>query len=868
MTHSLPTNYNLQLVILSVAIAMLASYTALNLAGRVNATQSRAQMGWLVSGALAMGTGIWSMHFIGMLAFRLPVAVNYNFQQVVVSVLPAILASGLALFLVSRPTLDGFRLLAGSLLMGSAIASMHYLGMSAMDTSAIISYNLWIVTLSILIAIAVSFVGLFLVFKLREGTGIYYTWKKFLAAIVMGIAIASMHYVGMAAAEFIPISQTVLEATLQPPENVVSLTASVITGTFIVLGIALLTAFFDRRLSAQVISNQVLEESQKYLKTILEGIQVGVLVSEGNSQIKLSNHAVFQMLNLHNEAELQQLWEKALTDNVDQQSTELFEIEYFQSFQSIVKTIAAQQLIENRVVNLATSAQQQPTALLVNAVPMHLSDSSVTQMVCTFSEITELKQTENRLKESEAQFRNIAQQEEILNDLSNKIRQSLDLQTILQTAVCQVRNLFKTDRALIYQFDGNWYGKVILEDVAKPWNSTIGETVDNCFPPECLESYQNGRIRAINNISTAQLHPDHFQFLQRLQVQANLIVPIMVHNYLWGLLIVHQCCCTRDWKEAEKNLLNRLAIQLGISIQQSELYTQAEQNAQQALLQAQKLQKTLQELQSLQLQLIQSEKMSSLGQLVAGIAHEINNPVNFIHGNLTHVQEYTQDLLDLIQLYQTHYPEPCSEIQTEIEEVDLEFLQEDLVKVFTSMKVGTDRIRQIVLSLRNFSRMDEADLKQVDIHEGIDSTLLILQHRLKSQSDSSAIEVIKNYGNLPQVECYAGQLNQVFMNILTNAIDALTVENSPTKLPQITISTSADKEWIEIAIANNGPEIPTAIQNRIFDPFFTTKPIGQGTGMGLSICYKIIVDKHQGQLHCKSIPNQGTEFMIQIPQTR
>jgi signal transduction histidine kinase len=285
------------------------------------------------------------------------------------------------------------------------------------------------------------------------------------------------------------------------------------------------------------------------------------------------------------------------------------------------------------------------------------------------------------------------------------------------------------------------------------------------------------------------------------------------------------------------------------------------------------LEEALQELQHTQLQMVQSEKMSSLGQLVAGVAHEINNPVNFIHGNVSHVQNYTQDLLAIVQLYQKQYPEANPEILAKADEIDLEFLQDNLAKILSSIKIGTDRIRQIVLSLRNFSRMDETAFKAVDIHEGIDSTLMILQHRLKARSDRPAIEVIRSYANLPLVECYPGQLNQVFMNLLANAIDALeernaqrTVQEMKDHPDQITIRTSLiDHQWVSIAIADNGPGIPEEVKERVFQPFFTTKPIGQGTGMGLSISYQIMVEKHHGKLECFSTPNQGTEFVIQFP---
>lgn len=281
------------------------------------------------------------------------------------------------------------------------------------------------------------------------------------------------------------------------------------------------------------------------------------------------------------------------------------------------------------------------------------------------------------------------------------------------------------------------------------------------------------------------------------------------------------------------------------------------------------LKNALTELQRTQAHVIQSEKMSSLGQLVAGVAHEINNPVNFIHGNLVHLNEYIQDLLDLIHLYQERSTNNDPEIENFIENIELDFLIEDLPKTLSSMKVGATRIREIVLTLRNFSRLDEAEMKPVNIHEGIDSTLLILQHRLKARPERPGIEVIKNYGNLPLVECYAGQLNQVFMNVISNAIDALEENNNKSteqSNSRITITTSMlNSEWVQIAIADNGTGIPKHIQQQIFNPFFTTKAVGKGTGMGMSISYQIITEKHGGKLECRSTPGEGTEFLIQIP---
>lgn len=295
-------------------------------------------------------------------------------------------------------------------------------------------------------------------------------------------------------------------------------------------------------------------------------------------------------------------------------------------------------------------------------------------------------------------------------------------------------------------------------------------------------------------------------------------------------------------------------------------YKRAEAKLQQ---QASDLEAALQELQRTQMQMIQGEKMSSLGQLVAGVAHEINNPVNFIYGNLSHAKTYTNELLNLVELYQTHHPNPHPTIQNEIEAIDLPFLMTDLPKLLNSMQVGAERIQKIVMSLRNFSRMDEAERKMVDIHDGIESTLMILQSRLKPKSDRPEIQVTRQYSELPLIDCYAGQLNQVFMNLLSNAIEALEeqCEQVPETKPTIVICTElAANQSINIRIRDNGPGIPTAVQSRLFDPFFTTKPVGKGTGMGLSISYQIVTDRHGGSLQFSSTLNQGTEFVISLPR--
>ncbi|NJO19367.1 MAG: GHKL domain-containing protein, partial [Spirulinaceae cyanobacterium RM2_2_10] len=330
-----------------------------------------------------------------------------------------------------------------------------------------------------------------------------------------------------------------------------------------------------------------------------------------------------------------------------------------------------------------------------------------------------------------------------------------------------------------------------------------------------------------------------------------------------GLVLCEQYDQPRVWRERERSLLAAVVNQLAIAIEQAQLYEQSQNAAAVAQAHAEQLKQALEELQRTQAHLVQTEKMSALGLLTAGLAHEIKNPVSFVCGNLTYAQEYAAAAIALIQLYQQHFPDPPAAIRDLEAEIELDFLLEDFPKTLTSMAVGADRIQELVLSLRNFSRTDQTGQETVDLHAGLDSALLILSHRLQSRGGHTAIEVVKDYGTLPAIACYPSQLNQVFVNLIGNAIDALEAQTQAGDPAWIKIRTTATAEQIEIAIADNGPGIPAAIQSQLFDPFFTTKPSGKGTGLGLSISQQIVA-KHGGRLQCRSEPGGGTEFVLQL----
>ena len=465
-----------------------------------------------------------------------------------------------------------------------------------------------------------------------------------------------------------------------------------------------------------------------------------------------------------------------------------------------------------------------------------------------------------------------AKREQALNQLTQVIRRSLDLQTIFATATREIEKLLEVDRAQIVQY--------LPEQ--KRWVS-VAESYKHACSPTCLGlempdennpiTDQLKRLEVVWIDDTHSVEDEVNTRKAQTFPGAWLLVPLHFGDSLWGALALVMDTGPYHWQDSQLELICKVADQLAIALQQAELYEQSCTATAQAQSHAQQLEQTVIELQKTQAQLVQSEKMSSLGQLVAGVAHEINNPVSFIYGNLMHASDYTQDILGLLQLYQQHYPHPSPEIESEIAAIDLVFLLEDLPKLLSSMKVGAERICDIVAALRNFSRFAEAEIKPVALHEGLDSTLMILQNRLKAAGGHPEIEVIKEYGNLPLVECYAGQLNQVFMNLLSNAIDAIDEQNQSLTLEEIKANPSFirvrtelvnDRE-IAIHIIDNGPGITQEVKARLFDPFFTTKPVGMGTGLGLSISYQIVVEKHGGQLHCYSQLGQGTEFVIQIP---
>lgn len=489
----------------------------------------------------------------------------------------------------------------------------------------------------------------------------------------------------------------------------------------------------------------------------------------------------------------------------------------------------------------------------------------------------------------------------------HKVGSSDDLDDLMQGVADEVQSFLQSDRVLIYRFEPNWSGNIIAESLSDARHSLLGQNLEGeCFLAENISRYQDGRVRAIADVEASDLDPCHRNFLLSLQVRAKLVVSILKPKHasrhdrgteLWGLLIAQQCSGVRPWQDYEIEAVQQLSVQLGIAIRQQQLVACLQQElcdrkqAEAALrisesqerLKAQELKTTLEELQNTQAQLVQSAKMASLGQMVGGVAHEINNPISFIYGNIDHARQYASDLFELLKLYETAYPEPEPEIQAVRDEADLEFIEDDFPQLLDSMRLGADRIRNIVQSLRTFSRLGEAGEKTLDLHDNIDSTLTMLHHRLSQPASRRSIQTTRRFAQLPPVTCFPGNFNQAILNLLDNAIDALEerMDAEPDFVPTLAIETqwrqddssASGTEYAAIVISDNGFGIPPSVRDKIFDPFFTTKPIGQGTGLGLSHAYQIVVEQHGGRLSCQSrtrdeAQESGTTIELEIPIDR
>lgn len=520
-----------------------------------------------------------------------------------------------------------------------------------------------------------------------------------------------------------------------------------------------------------------------------------------------------------------------------------------------------------------------------------------------------------------------ARREKLVNQITTQTRQSLDLQTILKQAIAQLREALDCDRSLVHlveeslsedflnpatasQFfqgngstthngNGKGHSNSASDDHCDEMNNAIilnngngsnhyggdrqfhqRHLLEVCregIAPSIQDFNINGPITQwviqhrqsvviTDVLKDARIGTDNIEY-QRAQIRSSLVVPVQANGILLAILYLNQCEAMREWSKEDEKLAQAVADQLAISIQQAHLYAQTQQQVREQAAQAAYLSATLKNLRAMQAQVIQSEKMSSLGQIVGGVAHEINNPISFIYGNIPYIEQYIRGLVKLLESYQTHYPQGQIELATLMQEVDLEFVLQDLPRILTSMKAGSSRIRDIVSGLQRFSGLDEERCQLVDVHQLLENALNMLDSQLPP-----TLQVIREYAPAAQLEGYPRLLTQVFLNLIRNAIEAMNrVEDRPQILKLRTESHFDESNgilWLRVAIADTGCGIPEAIQSKIFDPFFTTKPVGEGIGLGLAICYQTIVNQHQGHLKVCSTLGEGTEFILELPLYR
>nr|WP_242019784.1 ATP-binding protein [Trichocoleus sp. FACHB-40] len=534
----------------------------------------------------------------------------------------------------------------------------------------------------------------------------------------------------------------------------------------------------------------------------------------------------------------------------------------------IVAAVTMAQLLAKPLIYLSSTVTQFTTGNL-NARSSIQSKDEIGILASSFNHMAQ--QVGKLLQGLEERTNELEVSQHVTVAVSELSKALLDPELLLREAIALMQNRFGLHYVQIYLLDPTnsklvrWADSGSYDILRQDESAYISLECDRSVVAHAARTHQPVWVDDISNVLTEKE-------LQPGQGGSEVAIPLISRGTLLGVLNIQDYQSDR-FSQTDLDTFNTLAGQIATAWENARLFEKIQKAEAKYRDKAKELEQTLHELKQTQTQLIQTEKMSSLGQLVAGVAHEINNPVNFIYGNVTPANEYLQDLLQLLDLYQQYYPDPAPKIQTHIEDIELNYLTEDFQKILSSMRVGAERIRQIVLSLRNFSRLDEADMKEVDIHEGIDSTLVILQNQLKNKPGHPEIQVIKEYGELPLVECYAGQINQVFMNLLTNAIDSLDEYNRKRSLEEIKddpgtirICTKVvDRNQVEIRIIDNGLGITPEVKQRLFDPFFTTKTVGKGTGLGLAISYQIIVEKHKGNLECISAPGKGAELAMKIP---
>ena len=767
-------SYDHRLVALSLIIAIFAAYAALDLAGRIRANRAAIRIAWLLGGAFAMGTGIWAMHFIGMLAFRLPVPVLYDLPTVLLSLIAAVFASAVALYVVSRDRMTPTGAIAGSIFMGTGISTMHYTGMAAMRMQAMHHYHhgLWI--LSVILAIAISYVGLLMIYHSREED---LTWRrKIFTAILLGLAIPVMHYTGMAATTF---DSAAMEISTRHSVNISSLAnTAILLVTFLVLAFAILTSLVDRRLSAQQF---ILENERKMLRALIDNIPDCMYVKDTESRFVIANPQVAFGVGLTNP---QDLIGKTDFDFFPFQLASVFREDERRIMRTGHPLFNHEEEVFDPLGNVVST--------LTTKVPLRDSKGQITGIAGVGRNISERKKSEEALREAEQKYR--AMFDEALVGIFKAGPTGL-----LLNANPTMAELMGYDSAAD-----------ILETLTSPlWNMAVSDERRKEFMAAIAEF---GHVRAFE---LEMFRKDHSRFWISSTVRA-----IIDNGVLSGFDGMFEDI-------TERRLLR--------------------------------------------VQLAQAQKLESVGQLAAGIAHEINTPTQYIGDNVRFLKSTFQGLASLLNLYEKAFaearvhtlsPETIAEMFEAIRLADLDYLLEEIPRAIDQTLEGVTRVSTLVSAMKEFSHPGTREKIPLDLNHAIQSTITVARNEWKYVA-----ELETDFDpDLPLVACLPGEFNQVILNLIVNAAHAIADVVGPDGARgTIHIQTRQCSCGVEIRVRDSGGGIPAHVRPRIFDPFFTTKEIGKGTGQGLAIARSVIVDKHHGTIDFETTEGVGTTFILRLP---
>lgn len=793
----LTSSHDFGLVLLSVAIAILAAYTALSLSGRVTVATGRNRQFWLSGGAIAMGIGIWSMHFIAMLAYNLPVAIAYDLPIVVVSMAVAVVASGVALFVVSRDRLELSQLIGGGGVMGLSIAAMHYTGMAAMRLQASPEYEPALVALSIAIAIGASFVALQLAFRLRSNdTNQGKVWK-ICSAIVMGFAIAGMHYTGMAAVRFKFQAQG-FESYQAIDNSLLAITIAI--ATLIVLSLALLSVVFDRRLTAETARAEAFRQSEKRFRSLVQNASDIIMVIAADGRASYTSASIQRILGYDPNT-----WCNTL-DLVHPEDIAIAQDLITNAKNHPNTNISAELRLQH------ANGQVRDFEAIINNL---LGDPAVAGLVITYRDITERKQAYLTLQQQ-------TERELLVAEIARRIRQSLDLETILTTTVNEVRHFLGSDRVFVYRFEPDWSGIVVVEAVDAQWSAIAGANIKDTFfsQPANRELYKQGRIQAVDDIYTAGLNPCHAELLAKLQVRANLVVSILKENQLWGLLVANHCSEPRQWQLLEINLLQQLATQVAIAIQQSELYQQAQVEIAERIRAEAEISNLNADLQRYTVELENANK--ELEAFSYSVSHDLRAPLRAING-------FSRILL------KDFAPQLTSDAQRYLQMV----------------QANAQQMGCLVDDLLAFSRLSRAALKKQLVDFGAMVPEIITQFA----DEQRQIEI--SIGELPACEADPSLIKQVWINLVANAVKYTRHQ----EVAQISIG-AEDRVYF---VKDNGVGFDMQYAHKLFGVFQRLHRAEdyEGTGVGLAIVQRII-HRHGGQIWAQAEVNHGATFYFTL----